>query len=61
MENIGGIGVNDPNREDHGEKRGQWTNSFIPEQRAVTGFTFKGMGMLLLIVAIIGLVKYFFR
>lgn len=34
--------------------------TLIPEKNAITGFTFKGTGMLLLIVIIGAIIKYFF-
>ncbi len=45
-------------REKEIEREHQSTNSWIPEKNAVTGFTFKGMGMLILLVIIVLVVKY---
>lgn len=49
------------NHFDESEQPRKSTNeTLIPEKNAVTGFTFKGMGMLLLIVVVGVIIKYFF-
>lgn len=40
------------------EKDKDLTDSWVPEKNAVTGFTFKGMGMFLLLIGLIALIKY---
>lgn len=46
-------------REQQIEREKQLTDSWIPERNAVTGFTMKGMGMLILLVVIVLVIKYF--
>ncbi len=42
------------------QRRKSVSDSLTPEKNAVTGFTFKGMVMLLIIVVVGALIKYFF-
>lgn len=40
------------------ERDKEFLKSYVPEKNAVTGFTFKGMGMFLLLIGFIALIKY---
>lgn len=46
--------------DDTEQPRKSMDDSLMPERNAVIGFTFKGMGMFLLIVVIGSIIKYFF-
>lgn len=46
--------------DDTEQPRKSMDDSLMPERNAVIGFTFKGMVMLLIIVVVGALIKYFF-